>query len=58
MSAFAVYNTCARLLKKGFATTEDAQYVVSGRVRKYYQITEKGIHRLQMQKKEYEADRY
>lgn len=57
VSASAVYNACARLYKEGFATTSDAQYVVSGRTRKYYQITEKGIRRLQMQRKEYQAER-
>ena len=50
VSASAVYNACARLYKEGFATTSDAQYVVSGRTRKYYQITEKTRKRFLMKR--------
>lgn len=51
VSESALYPVLRRLSKEGLLTTYDQQF--DGRNRKYYKITEEGLHKLEFYKKEW-----
>lgn len=53
VSETALYPVLRRLSKDGLLTTYDKQF--DGRNRKYYQITDEGLHKLEFYKKEWKT---